>query len=104
MTRQGRQTPTQSVILPYRSTKGLEAIELYNQTGRKAIEWQELLISDVMATGDDGLWIHQKFGYSVPRRNGKNEIVAMREMWGLGLTMDGILALVNQEKILYGIL
>lgn len=81
--RQGRQTPTQSVVLPYRSTKGLEAIELYSQTGRKALEWQRLLITDIMATNDDGLWVHQKFGYSVPRRNGKNEIVAMREFWGL---------------------
>lgn len=83
MTRYGRQTPTQSVILPYRSTKGLEAVDLYEESGRSAIEWQKLLVSDIMAVGDDGLWVHQKFGYSVPRRNGKNEIVAMREMWGL---------------------
>lgn len=83
MTRQGRQTPTQSVILPYKSTKGLEAVDLYNSTGRTALEWQELLIADIMAQNDDGLWTHQKFGYSVPRRNGKNEIIAMREMWGL---------------------
>ena len=81
--RKGRQTPTRSVILPYDSSKGLEAVDLYNQTGRTAIEWQELLLEDIMATGEDGLWIHQKFGYSVPRRNGKNEIVAAREMWGL---------------------
>lgn len=30
-----------------------------------------------------GVWVHTKFGYSVPRRNGKNEIVAIREMYGL---------------------
>lgn len=83
MTRYGRQTPTQSVILPYTSTKGLEAVALYNTTGKTALDWQKLLISDIMATDEDGLWIHQKFGYSVPRRNGKNEIVAMREFWGL---------------------
>lgn len=82
-TKQGRQTPTQSVILPYSSTKGIEATEIYAQTGRSALEWQELLISDIMATNEDGLWVHQKFGYSVPRRNGKNEILVMREMWGL---------------------
>ena len=27
--------------------------------------------------------MHTKFGYSVPRRNGKNEVVAMRELYGL---------------------
>ena len=40
--RKGRQTPTQSVILPYADTLGNEAIDLYNQTGRKAQEWQEI--------------------------------------------------------------
>ncbi len=74
-TRKGRQTPTQSAILPYTDTKGIEAAELYNTCGRTAIEWQELLICDIMAVDDDGLWVHQKFGFSVPRRNGKNEIV-----------------------------
>ena len=41
--RKGRQTPTQSVTLPYSSTHGAEAIEIYNSTGRTAQEWQELL-------------------------------------------------------------
>lgn len=81
--RKGRQTPTQSVILPYTQTKGDEAVELYNETGRTAIEWQQLLCADIMATNEAGLWVHQKFGFSVPRRNGKNEIVVMREIWGL---------------------
>ena len=79
----GRQTPTQSVILPYTESKGQEAIDLYNQGLHQAIEWQELLCTDIMATNEDGLWTHMKFGYSLPRRNGKNELVVMREMWGL---------------------
>mgnify|MGYP003293685924 CR=1 FL=1 len=90
-TRKGRQTPTQSVVLPYLQTKGQEAIELYNSTGRKAQPWQELLLADILAYNDDGLWTHTRFGYSVPRRNGKNEIVAIREAYGL----------VNGERILH---
>lgn len=81
--RKGRQTPTQSVMLPYSSTYGAEAIDIYNSTGRTAQEWQELLLSDILAVNEEGLWVHTKFGYSVPRRNGKNEIVAIREMYGL---------------------
>lgn len=81
--RKGRQTPTQSVVLPYTSTLGDEAVQLYNSTGKKAQEWQELILSDILAFNKDNLWVHTKFGYSVPRRNGKNEIVAMREMFGL---------------------
>ena len=87
----GRQTPTQSVVLPYFETKGQEAVDLYNQTGRTAQEWQELLMSDILAVNEDGLWTHTKFGYSVSRRNGKNEIVATRELYGL----------VNGERILH---
>ena len=45
--RKGRQTPTKSVVLPYRETLGQEAIDLYNSTGRIAQEWQELLMSDL---------------------------------------------------------
>ena len=81
--RKGRQTPTQSVTLPYTKTHGQEAVDLYNRTGRIAQEWQELLLYDILAENDDGLWVHTKFGYSVPRRNGKNEIVAIRELYGL---------------------
>lgn len=78
-----RQTPTTSVILPYEETHGKAAIDLYNSTGRTAQEWQELLLYDILAVRDDGLFVHTKFGYSLPRRNGKNEIVAMRELWAL---------------------
>lgn len=79
----GRQTPTTSHILPYTETKGADAVALYNSTGRTAQEWQELLLYDILAVNDDGLWVHTKFGYSVPRRNGKNEVVAARELFGL---------------------
>ena len=34
--RLGRQTPTTSVVLPYRETFGDKAIELYNKTRRTA--------------------------------------------------------------------
>lgn len=81
--RKGRQTPTQSIVLPYFDTKGQEAIDSYNESGRTAQEWQELLLSDILAVNEDGLWTHTKFGYSVPRRNGKNEIAAIREVYGL---------------------
>lgn len=81
--RKGRQTPTKSIILPYTETYGQEAIDLYNSSGRTAQEWQELLIYDMLAVNKDGLWVHTKFGEEIPRRNGKNEVVVIRELWGL---------------------
>lgn len=81
--RKGRQTPTTSVVLPYKETLGDAAINLYEQTGRTCQEWQQMLIYDIMGQTVDHLWTHTRFGYAVPRRNGKNEVVAIREMWGL---------------------
>ena len=82
-TRVGNQEPTRSMILPYRKSHGREAVELYQRTGRKAMPWQKSLIKHIMAIGRGGLWKHQKFGFSVPRRNGKSEIINIRELWGL---------------------
>lgn len=81
--RLGRQTPTQSVLLSYAKTRGEEAIALYEKTGRKAQDWQKLLIYDLLAYDEDELWVHSKFGYAVPRRNGKNEVVSIRELYGI---------------------
>ena len=89
--KKGRQTPTVGNILRYGESKGDEAVKLYDTTGKAAQEWQAQLIYDIMAVNDDKLWTHTKFGYSVPRRNGKSELLLMRELWGL----------VNGEKILH---
>ncbi len=84
--RKGRQTPTKSIVLPYTESHGQEAIDLYNDAwgeSRQAQQWQELMLFDILAVNEDGLWVHTKFGWEIPRRNGKNEIVTMREFWGL---------------------
>ena len=78
--RHGRQTPTSSVVIPYESTLGERAVELYKQTGRTPQEWQEALVYDIRATDTEGLFIHTKFGYEVPRRNGKGEIITIIEL------------------------
>ena len=56
--RRGRQTPTLNYILPYEKTHGKEAIDLYNESMRTAIEWQELLTYDIMAVDDQGFWLN----------------------------------------------
>lgn len=88
MARIGDQTPTQSVILPYEEEKSLykKAIDTYEKSKRTAQEWQITLAKHIYAVNDDGLWTHTKFGFSLPRRNGKNEVVVIREMQGL---LDG---------------
>lgn len=89
--RLGRQTPTKSRVLPYTDSFGVEAVEIYEKSKREALEWQQRLIEDIMAVNDEGLWVHMKFGYSIPRRNGKSEVVIMRCIWGL----------IHGERIFY---
>lgn len=79
----GNQVPTQSVILPYSKSTGKEAIALYEKSGRIAQEWQKIQMEHILAINGDNLWVHTKYGYAVPRRNGKNEIVAIRELKAL---------------------
>lgn len=45
----------------------------------------------MMALNKDSLYAHMVFGLTVPRQNGKNETLVMRELWGLA----------NGEKILH---
>lgn len=87
----GRQLPTRSVVIPYSVSLGAEAVSVYERGGRSAMEWQQLQIYDIMALNDDGQWAHMKYGYAVPRRNGKTEIIIMRSLWGL----------THGERILY---
>ncbi len=87
----GNQEPTGSFILPYTQTEGDLAVELYRMTGKEPHEWQQLLTYDIMAIGDDGLWIHTTFGLEVSRQNGKGEVILMRELYGLA----------NKERILH---
>ena len=79
----GRQTPTNQYVLPYSDTGGRGAIDLYELTGRTALEWQKGLINDILARNEDGQWTHTRYGYSVPRQNGKGEILVIRELYAL---------------------
>lgn len=81
--RLGNQHPTQSVILPYSDSKYRQAIKRYEASGRHAQEWQTELAKHILAVNSDNLWTHTKFGYSLPRRNGKNEVVVIRELYAL---------------------
>lgn len=79
----GNQNPTQSVILSTKRSDFQKAVDVYQKSGRTAQKWQINLLKAILSKTTKGLWIHTKFGYSVPRRNGKNEVVAMRELYGL---------------------
>lgn len=79
----GNQEPTVHISLPYSGSDGADAVDLYELTGRTALKWQRNVISDILAKNEDGLWVHNRYGYAVPRQNGKGEILAIRELYAL---------------------
>lgn len=81
----GCQIPSKSVFLvsEEKTTEYKKAVKLYKQSGGTPIKWQTDLLKHIMAKNKDGLWTHSKFGYSVPRRNGKSESMIMRILYGL---------------------
>lgn len=89
----GSQEPSRSVFLlsEEKTIEYSDAIEIYERSGRTVLEWQKMLLSHIVAKNADGLYTHTKVGYSVPRRNGKSEVLGLRELKGL---LDG-------EKILH---
>lgn len=69
----GNQNPTKSVILPYDISISQEAIDIYQKTGLDCYEWQRNMLEPIMATNEDGLWVHQNLatlsrGVTVVRR------------------------------------
>lgn len=83
MDKTGNQNPTNSVILSTKNSDVEKAMELYQKSGREAFPWQKKLLRAILSKNDSELWTHTKCGYAVPRRNGKNEIVIIRELYGL---------------------
>lgn len=83
MAKLGNQKPTDSRILPFKKSEYKEAIKHYEASGNKAQKWQVDLLKSILAKNKDDLWTHTKFGFSLPRRNGKSEILLMRELYGL---------------------
>lgn len=91
--KKGCQDPSKCVFLVSQERKSeyKQAVKIYEASGRKVLKWQKQLLAHITARNKDKLYTYTKFGYSVPRRNGKSEILALREIQGL---FDG-------EKILH---
>lgn len=89
----GSQAPSQCVFLveQEKTTEYGKAVEIYEQSGRTVLQWQIDLLSHIMSRNEDDLYVYTKFGYSVPRRNGKSEVLGLREVQGL----------FNGEKMLH---
>lgn len=79
------QNPSFTNVTLTRKTKtlGTKAVRLYAQTGQSLMIWQQRQVKCIMETNSKGQWKHMNYCICVSRRNGKGEILAAREMYGL---------------------
>ena len=79
------QNPSFTNVVLTKSTKslGAKAVKLYASTGQDLMTWQQRQIRAIMALDSKGQWKHMNYCIGLSRRNGKGEVLAAREMFGL---------------------
>lgn len=79
----GVQRPRVRVAPPSRRSDGDLAAFLSSSYGLIPDDWQSLVLDDWLALRADGRWASLTCGLAVPRQNGKNGIIEMRELYGM---------------------
>lgn len=79
----GAQRPRVSSVPTYAYSDGLDAIELVESAGRHLDDWQSWVLTHMLGARTDGQWAAAEVGLSVPRQNGKGDIIMARELAGL---------------------
>jgi phage terminase large subunit-like protein len=87
----GNQEPTFEVIQPFIKSRFSELDKLVKILSVKLLPYQENLLNKILGIDDAGLFVHQKFGISLSRRNGKNYMIALRELFGCIILSENIL-------------
>lgn len=61
-------------------------------------EWQRLVLEDWLAVRPDGRWASLKCGLAVPRQNGKNALLEIRELYGMVALGEKFLHTAHEVK------
>lgn len=77
------QRPRLHVAPPHSKTYGDLAADLASAYGLTPDDWQELVLNDWLGQDADGRWSSLRCGLSVPRQNGKNGALEVRELFGM---------------------
>lgn len=79
------QNPSFTNVTLSQSSKSLgpKAVRLYSSTGQILLTWQQRQIKAIMSVTASGEWKYSKYCIGLSRRNGKGEVLAAREMYGL---------------------
>lgn len=96
--RMGVQRPRVALVPPSVSSDADLAIELASRYGLVPFEWQEYVLAGWLGRTADGLWAAPRCGLAVPRQNGKNALLEMRELYGMVLLGETFLHTAHEVK------
>lgn len=96
----GVQTPRLRIapVEDYLDTFGPEAVAFAAKYGLTADPWQAFILDDWLAFRADGKWACTRCGLSVPRQNGKNGVIEIRELFGMVELGEKILHTAHEVK------
>lgn len=94
----GVQTPSTSIQCPQVGDYADEAAFLTSSYGLTPDPWQMHVLRNWLGYREDGKWAHSKCGLSVPRQNGKNCVIEIREIFGMVALGEHILHTAHEVK------
>ncbi len=92
----GKQTPRIKYVPDYVYSDGADASSLFKCYRHPLDPWQEHVIKDWLGRDENDKLVATICGVSIPRQNGKNELLAVRELYGIVTTGEKILHTAQQ--------
>lgn len=94
----GTQEPRIRIAEDYEFSYGSDAGELAEAYGLTPDPWQQTILDDWFAVDEHGKYVHDTCGLSVPRQNGKNGVLEVRELYGMTVEGEKILHTAHEVK------
>lgn len=94
----GTQTPRIGIVPPYEYTDGKDASELVKAYGYELDPWQNTVINAWLGRDSQDVFTSKSCGLSVPRQNGKNALLEVRELYGIVCMGEHILHTAHEVK------
>lgn len=94
----GVQTPRVRLEPRARLTEADDAAFLSTRYGLAPDDWQMLVLRSWLGVRPDGQWASRRCGLAVPRQNGKNGVLEIRELFGMVVLGEKFLHTAHEVK------
>lgn len=94
----GSQEPSARIVPPYKTSDGMDAIQLLDVVALRLDPWQQDTLCDWMGRDAAGRWAAPSCGGSVPRQNGKTLLIQSRAMPGMILFNETVIYTSHLQK------